>query len=512
MSTNNPDRSTDNQNYQDQPDPTNTKKDDGNYSYSDDPNSSYRILVENQDETLASGVDQALEVGKFNPEADRHQKYEFGGPWGALFLMVLFPFLMYYFFICLWCYEGRLSRPDSLALGDISKWSSEFWNLVKIHTSPTWESFFIYTGFLFYQVFLAWFTPGVPQVGLPIPSMNGAKLPYYCNALASWYITLVTVFVLHVFGILRLDRVFDQLGHLMTIATFWGFAVSVYYYIVPILKGQSVRMSGNVIYDFFMGASLNPRIGHIDVKLFAEVRIPWILLFLIATSGSVKQYEMLGYVTPNSIFMVLATGLYVNACAKGEECIPMTWDMAYEKWGWLLCFWNFAGVAFTYCHSVIFITKQPPSQYSFSTVSVVLLYTTYLIAYYFFDTSNSQKARFKLEHIVGFEATKTRRRAFPQLPYGTIKNPKMIVLDDGRKKLLVDGWWAWCRRPNYTADFVQAMCWAISAGNKSWIPYFYPAFFFVMILHRCHRDFARCANKYGKAWEEYCERVPYLFE
>lgn len=35
--------------------------------------------------------------------------------------------------------------------------------------------------------------------------------------------------------------------------------------------------------------------------------------------------EVYGYVTPNMAFMVLATGLYINACCKGEECIPQTW-------------------------------------------------------------------------------------------------------------------------------------------------------------------------------------------
>ena len=33
----------------------------------------------------------------------------------------------------------------------------------------------------------------------------------------------------------------------------------------------------------------------------------------------------------NAYFMILATGLYINACAKGEELIPQTWDMYYEK-------------------------------------------------------------------------------------------------------------------------------------------------------------------------------------
>ena len=38
-------------------------------------------------------------------------------------------------------------------------------------------------------------------------------------------------------------------------------------------------------------------------------------------------------------FMVLATGLYINACAKGEECIPVSIDMIYEKDGFMLTFW-----------------------------------------------------------------------------------------------------------------------------------------------------------------------------
>ncbi|MBW0495255.1 hypothetical protein O181_034970 [Austropuccinia psidii MF-1] len=450
---------------------------------------------------------QPLVIGQFNPEADRHERYEFGGPWGVFGLMILFPCMMYYFFICLWCYDGKLSRPHSFQPAEIFAWASEFWGLIKSHTRPTWHATVLYVGFLLFQLFLAAFMPGVRQVGLPIPSLNGAKLEYYCNALASWYVTLATVFILHSTGVVPLGQVFDQLGHLMTIATLCGSAISMFYYIVPVSQKKCVRMSGNPIYDFFMGASLNPRIGHIDVKLFAEVRIPWILLFIIAVSGSVKQFEKLGYVTPNSAFMILATGLYVNACAKGEECIPLTWDMAYEKWGWMLCFWNFSGVAFTYCHSVIYITTQPPSRYAFPTWGVIALYVTYLIAYYFFDTSGSQKARFKIQQNTGLLY---RPYAFPQLPYGTLENPKTIDLEDG-KKLLVDGWWAWCRKPSYTADFVQTICWAACSGSGSFVPYFYPTFFLIMILHRNGRDFKRCSQKYGKGWEEYCRLVPYKY-
>lgn len=449
------------------------------------------------------------QVGKFNPNADLHHHYEFGGPWSTLGLMIFFPCMMYYLFICLWCYDGKLSRPTSLDSNEVMRWANEFCTLTKLHTRPTWSATFLYTGLMIHQLLLAWFMPGVWQDGLPIPSLNGGKLKYYCNALTSWYTTLATIFVFHYVGIVPLPDVFDQLGHLMTIATFYGFAVSVFYYVLPIVRGEAVRMSGNPIYDFFMGASLNPRVGHIDVKLFAEVRIPWVLLFIIALSGSVKQYETIGYVTPNSAFMVFATGLYINACAKGEECIPMTWDMAYEKWGWCLSFWNLAGVAFTYCHSVIYITTQPASRYQFSTFSLIALYLIYTVAYYIFDVSNCQKARFKMENDGKSEIT-DRRYGFPQFSWGTIKNPKVLVLDDGRK-LLVDGLWAWCRHPNYTADFIQALCWALCAGTGSLIPYFYPTFFLLMILHRSRRNFERCSRKYASAWVKYCSMVPYKY-
>lgn len=55
-------------------------------------------------------------------------------------------------------------------------------------------------------------------------------------------------------------------------------------YIIAIATGAQYRMTGNLVYDFFMGASLNPRIGSLDMKMFAEIRISWMLLFFLTTS------------------------------------------------------------------------------------------------------------------------------------------------------------------------------------------------------------------------------------
>ena len=60
--------------------------------------------------------------------------------------------------------------------------------------------------------------------------------------------------------------------------------------------------SGNIIYDWFMGRELNPRvdvpfIGEVDIKSFMELRpgmLGWVILDLAFMA---KQYKSYGYVT-----------------------------------------------------------------------------------------------------------------------------------------------------------------------------------------------------------------------
>ena len=84
----------------------------------------------------------------------------------------------------------------------------------------------------------------------------------------------------------------------MSVAMIVGFSVSFGMYFLTVATGNQIRMSNNFIYDVFMGACLNPRIGPIDMKMRLEVRIPWVLVFFMAVSGACKQYEQYGYVTP----------------------------------------------------------------------------------------------------------------------------------------------------------------------------------------------------------------------
>lgn len=463
------------------------------------------------------------EGAKTEHAADTKVVYEFGGPVGVTALMIGFPILMSYMFICLALHHGRLMSPLEL----------DFWVQGLPSITPNVRATAIYMGFTVFQYITAATMPGIKVYGLPVPSLGGKQLEYLCNGIATWYLDLVLVAVLHNTGLFSITAVVDEIGPIMSVAMIWAIVVTIATYVVGVVSGRTHRMSGSVPYDMFMGAVLNPRIGKVDLKMWAEIRIPWKILFFISLSAAVKDHEVNvarmidsgltpevwsafgGFIQMNAIqtsapllFMVLAHCLYVNACMKGEECIPTTWDIFYEKFGYMLIFWNLAGVPFSYCYSTLYLLNQnmtnEPIQHS--KAYTTFLFMLLLAAYYVWDTANSQKNRFRMQQ----RGTYVERNTFPQLPWGTIKNPTFIQTKHGNK-LLTGGWWGWARKIHYTADLVMALSWGLITGFDSYIPYFYVTFFIIVLVHRVTRDHYHCKEKYGADFEEYCRQVPYVF-
>ena len=79
-------------------------------------------------------------------------------------------------------------------------------------------------------------------------------------------------------------------------------------------------ISGNIIYDFFMGHELNPRIGPLDLKVFCELRpglIGWMMLNL---AFLYEAFEKTGTFPPNLTLAVFFQFIYVADCMWFEVC------------------------------------------------------------------------------------------------------------------------------------------------------------------------------------------------
>ena len=427
---------------------------------------------------------------------------EFGGPWGVVLIMLGSHGVLYYLWISWRYFGGALLYPHGFS--EILPFLGQCWHDIIRGAAPTWHALGIYSGFLVLQALFAAFLPGVKIKGLPIPSQNNARLEYRCNGIWAWYITLILLLMLNFTGWFPLSQIVDDFGPLMTVAMLSGDIVALFIYWSAKATKNTHRMSGNFFYDYFMGAWLNPRLGAVDLKMWAEIRIAWILLFILTLSAAFYQYKTYGTVSTPMIFMVLAHGLYTNACMKGEECIPTTWDIFYEKWGWMLIFWNLGGVFFVYCFNAMYLAHQPPFEHSLPYT--ILCFALLLGAYYVWDTSQSQRNRFRMQQ----RGTYVSRKTFPQLPWGTLKNPEYLETSHG-SLLLVDGWWRYARKIHYSADVVMALSWGLICGFNHFLPYFYVVFFVIMIAHRTRRDLMRCKRKYGEDWDRYCKKVPWIF-
>ena len=400
----------------------------------------------------------AMGAGKSAPLAKRQEEVEdeFGGPRGVALIIVLSHCVVYGLYLSI---EAQTSpfpaRGEALAtyaarLGEGLSGAR-----------PTAAGFGLYAGFVAFTALLSAWCPGVVIRGRPLPSLKGRSLDYVCNGPAVWLWTLGTLCALH-WGGVRISVWVDHFGSILTWSVIFGDGIAIGTYVWCSTRGAMDRDSRRPVYDGFMGVVLNPRLGALDLKMWSELRVPWILLFVNSLACAAAERERAGAVSSQLCFFVLAHGLYANACAKGDHCVPTTWDIFHEHWGWMLIFWNFCGVPMTYCAASRWLLRHGPLAHSpYYTASCFVLL---LGAYYVFDTANSQKNEFRLRR-AGI-AVDSFGRKLGRLPGAVIADPAVLRTKDGGA-LLVDGWFAKARKPHYTADILQALSWGLVCGFES---------------------------------------------
>ena len=330
---------------------------------------------------------------------------EFGGTIGTLALIIWSHYILFYFWYCYETASGQIIIPTS---GDeLSYHLNNFKNLVEERCVPSLTTCCAYFAFFFIQLLLAALLPGLEMKGLP--TSEGKQLSYFCNGYECYYFFLLCMALFHYLDIYNITHISDHYGEYLMCSVIIGDITSIFWYFYGLCTTEEcdASYSGSAIYDFFMGTVLYPRIGKVDIKMVAECRWSWVTLAITTYSCAMKQYETRGYVSKEMCVMVLAHWLYSNATVKGEHYIPGTWDMFHEKFGWMLNFWNIAGVPYLYCFQSYYILKnQDAISAQLSTAFVCCVGVGLCIGYYIFDSANQQKASYKIT---------VNRKLFPQV-------------------------------------------------------------------------------------------------
>ena len=184
---------------------------------------------------------------------------------GPLALLVGLPPLTYYFWLCLRDHRGALV---ALPLRD----------LFASIPPPTPRALALYGAWLLLQVALQLWAPGRVQSGVPLA--DGSRLDYRLNGWVSFWVSLAVPVAGVVAGVIPAAVAYDEFGPLLTTVNLVAFALALGLYVQGRRAGGT---TGNPIRDYFMGTTLNPRAGALDLKYFCESRpglILWVLFNL----------------------------------------------------------------------------------------------------------------------------------------------------------------------------------------------------------------------------------------
>lgn len=402
---------------------------------------------------------------------------EFGGRIGVLCLLLLLPVVVLALLIL-------CSQKDSSLLGFPHM-------LPPLHSLWDWQVFGIVLLWLLFQAVLSLLPVGKVVNGMPLK--NGKTLKYRINGFYALLVSAIAVGA-GVYNGLDLSYIHAHFLQFYTSALLISILLSVYLFVRSRWASEDDRApagsSGYVIYDFFMGREMNPRIKNFDIKFFCEMR-PGLIGWLVFNCAMLHAEMNLQHLDMPSSAMLLVNAFQLLWVVDGlwhEEKLLSMMDMVHDGFGFMLAFGDLAWVPFTFTCQSYYLASHPSDLCVFWIVPIILMN---MVGYYIFRKANSQKF------------------AFRRNPYDpALSHLKTIPTATG-KSLIASGLWGFVRHPNYLGDLVMALAWSLTCGFNHVIPYFYLMYLLVLLVHRAVRDERQCRMKYGLAWEQYCKAVPY---
>lgn len=423
----------------------------------------------------------------------KSHEYEFGGMFGTAFVTTILPLTAWG--VLTTCDDkacfGLLDGPSKVVerLGELTV--GDFLSV---------RAFAIVIGWFAYQYALTALLPGPKLPGVVL--RDGSQLKYKLNAHLVFWVSFFGLFTAWPqftddwtfvgLGMAPFAILYDEMLAISTSLMIVSTVLSFYLYVTSFRPDAMLALGGNTgnhMHDFFIGRELNPRIGDFDLKQWCELR-PGLSGWIALNIGcAAKQYELTGTITPAMIAVNFFQALYVWDSVLFEKAILTTMDITTDGFGFMLAFGDLAWVPSVYGLQARFLVSH--AEHGLDGYPLLAVTLLMALGYTIFRGANLTKDRFRSDpsSVPHIEWMPTKR--------GT--------------KLMVSGWWGLARKINYTGDWTMSWAMSLTTGFVSPIPYFYPIYFAVLLIHRAYRDDHACKEKYGDDWKTYKKRVPAVF-
>lgn len=416
-----------------------------------------------------------------------------------LFLMFFSPNLV----ILLWytaakCEGSFLLLFSRLTSDGIYNGLTKIW--LEIHiASPLAVA--IIVGYLAWALLLMVIVPGPQSKGPVTP--NGNVPIYKDNGFSCYVITMlafgVLAWALKRFTPYSVTVVYDHFDECLGTMTVFSHVLCFLLHLKGLVMPSSsdCGTSGNIIFDYYWGTELYPRVFGIDIKVLTNCRFGMTVWALLVCVFTLKNYELYGFVDGPWVSAVLQI-VYFTKFFWWEAGYMSTIDIMLDRAGFYICWGCLAYIPGLYASVSMYLANHSASLGNFWSAVILGLGLGCCAINYIADKQKQD----------------VRRSDGHCLIWG--RRPELIraeyTLENGQKKtslLLVSGYWGIARHFHYIPELGLAFLWSVPALFQHIMPYSYFIWLVILLMHRTFRDDTKCSQKYHKYWEEYCRRVPY---
>lgn len=415
---------------------------------------------------------------------------------GPLFLIMVCPP-----FVMLMWYTNTALDGSMLALWEMMNQQGIFHTIYVIWHPYFWGSttaWSIIVCFAVFELALMRILPGKIIYGPVTPKGN---VPVYkSNGILAFLTTMVT-FSIATFGLKWIPAtiLYDHLGYILGALNISSLLVCLLLY----LKGRFLPSSTdagitkNFIFDYYWGTELYPQILGWNIKKFINCRFGMMSWGVLLLSYCAKQAE-LGDLANSMMISVLLQLIYVTKFFIWEDGYLRSLDIMHDRAGFYICWGCLVWVPCIYTSPSMYLVLHPVHLNAGWAALFLVLGVTGIVANYLADKQRQN-----------IRATDGQCKVWGKKPI-TLKAHYNTADGQVRQSLLLaSGWWGVARHFHYIPEITAAFFWSVPALFSNFSPYFYVCFLSILLFERAFRDDRRCAKKYGKDWERYCELVPY---
>lgn len=314
---------------------------------------------------------------------------------------------------------------------------------------------------------------------------TGAPLRYRLNG---WLVAVVSIGLWYALGATELvawDWLYQVRWESLAGAVVMGLAFTAWVVFKEPAGGRSLPV------ELFLGRADNPQWlgGRVDAKMFLYLVGATMLALNLLAMGAHHLIAHPDATSPGVYLYIALFFWFIFDYFTFERVHLYTYDLFAEKVGFKLGWGCLAFYPFFYGVGLWTVAEMPSSARSmlWYAFSAVVFFTGWALA----RGANMQKFVFKRD------PTKSFLGIAPE------------TVTDGRKTLLVNGFWGVSRHVNYLGEVLMATGLTLALGYPEvWWTWLYPAYYVALLFPRERDDDRRCAAKYGPLWDAYRAKVP----